>query len=40
MSFTDYQIMFNGSFEEYAVSKDELSIDSDLSKLSYSGVAG
>ena len=37
---TDCQVMFNGSFEGYAISKDELSIEGDLSKFSYSGGSG
>ena len=37
---TDCQIMFNGSFEGYAISKDELTIEGDLSKFSYSGGSG
>ena len=37
---TDCQVMFNGSFEGYAISKDELSIQGDLSKFTYSGGSG
>ena len=37
---TDCQVMFNGSFEGYAISKDELSIEGNLSKFSYSGGSG
>ena len=37
---TDCQVMFNGSFEGYAISKDELSIEGTLSKFSYSGGSG
>ena len=37
---TDCQVMFNGSFEGYAISKDELSVEGDLSQFTYSGVAG
>ena len=37
---TDCQVMFNGSFEGYAISKDELSIEGSLSKFSYSGGSG
>ena len=36
----DCQVMFNGSFEGYAISKDELSIEGNLSKFSYSGGSG
>ena len=36
----DCQVMFNGSFEGYAISKDELSIQGDLSKFTYSGGSG
>ena len=37
---TDCQVMFNGSFEGYAISRDELIIQGDLSKFSYSGGSG
>ena len=37
---TDCQVMFNGSFEGYAISEDELSIEGTLSKFSYSGGSG
>ena len=34
---TDCQVMFNGSFEGYAISRDELSIEGDLSTYTYTG---
>ena len=37
---TDCQIMFNGSFEGYAISEDELSVEGDLSTFTYSGGSG
>ena len=37
---TDCQVMFNGSFEGYAISKDELNIEGDLSKFTYNGGSG
>ena len=37
---TDCQVMFNGSFEGYAISKDELNVKGTLSKFSYSGGSG
>ena len=37
---TDCQVMFNGSFEGYAISKDELTVQGDLSTFSYSGGSG
>jgi len=37
---TDCQVMFNGSFEGYAISKDELTIQGNLSTFSYSGGSG
>ena len=37
---TDCQVMFNGSFEGYAISKDELSVEGDLSQFTYSGGSG
>ena len=37
---TDCQVMFNGSLEGYAISKDELSIQGNLSKFTYSGGSG
>ena len=36
----DCQVMFNGSFEGYAISKDELTVQGDLSTFSYSGGSG
>ena len=36
----DSQVMFNGSFEAYAISKGELTIQGDLSTFSYSGDSG
>ena len=37
---TDCQVMFNGSFEGYAISEDELSVEGDLSTFTYSGGSG
>ena len=37
---TDCQVMFNGSFEGYAISKDELTVQGDLSTFSYPGGSG
>ena len=37
---TDCQVMFNGSFEGYAISKEELIVQGDLSTFSYSGGRG
>ncbi len=37
---TDCQVMFNGSFEGYAISKEELTVQGDLSTFSYSGGSG
>ena len=37
---TDCQVMFNGSFEGYAISKGELSVEGDLSTFTYSGGSG
>ena len=37
---TDCQVMFNGSFEGYAISKDELTVQGDLSTFSDSGGSG
>ncbi len=37
---TDCQIMFNGSFEGYAISRDELSLEGVLSTYTYSGGSG
>ena len=37
---TDCQIMFNGSFECYAISRDELSLEGVLSTDTYSGGSG
>ena len=37
---TDCQVMFNGSFEGYAISKDELSVEGNLSQFTYSGGSG
>ena len=37
---TDCQVMFNGSFEGYAISKDELNVIGDLSKFTYNGGSG
>ena len=34
---TDCQVMFNGSFEGYAISRDELTVEGMLSTFSYSG---
>ena len=38
--FTDCQIMFNGSFEGYAISRDELSLEGVLSTYTYSRGSG
>ena len=37
---TDCQVMFNGSFEGYAISKEELTVQGDLSTFSYFGGSG
>ena len=37
---TDCQVMFNGSFEGYAISRDELTVEGMLSTFSYSGGSG
>ena len=37
---TDCQIMFNGSFEGYAISEEELNVDSTLSCFTYVGGSG
>ena len=37
---TDCQVMFNGSFEGYAISKDELSVEGNLFEFTYSGGSG
>ena len=34
---TDCQVMFNGSFEGYAISRDELSVEGELSTYTYAG---
>ena len=37
---TDCQVMFNGSFEGYAISEDELKIEGNLSNFTYAGGSG